>query len=72
MSDLPCTVISGAGGEIGRALAVRFARLPSNIALIDRDLESTRTLEQDLPETAEGDIVSWLRTKRIRTQSTRP
>ena len=38
MSDFPCVVISGAGGEMGRALAARFARDGRDIALLDRDV----------------------------------
>jgi NAD(P)-dependent dehydrogenase (short-subunit alcohol dehydrogenase family) len=48
MEDLPCVVISGAGGEIGKALAARFARDEREIVLLDRDVAGLGSIEEVL------------------------
>ncbi|MBB4235844.1 SDR family NAD(P)-dependent oxidoreductase [Rhizobium esperanzae] len=48
MNDNSCVVISGAGGEMGRALASRFARDGHDIVLLDRDVAEFGPIEEKL------------------------
>ncbi|APG86468.1 short-chain dehydrogenase (plasmid) [Sinorhizobium americanum CCGM7] len=58
MSDFPSVVISGAGGDIGRALAVRFARDGRHIVLLDRDVTSLGTLDEELRRAGAADVLA--------------
>ena len=57
MSDLRCVVISGAGGEIGRALATRFARQGRDIALLDRDVTGLAGMDDTLRREGAGGVM---------------
>lgn len=58
MSELSCVVISGAGGEMGRALATRFARDGRDIALLDRDVASLGGFEEELRRISTGKVLA--------------
>ena len=57
MSDFPCVVISGAGGEMGRALGARFARDGRDIALLDRDVANLGEFEEELRRGGAGKVL---------------
>lgn len=57
MSDLRCAVISGAGGDIGKALAMRFAREGRDIALLDRDVTNLAAMEDEFRREGAGRVL---------------
>lgn len=58
MSEFPCVVISGAGGDIGRALAVKFASDGRDIALLDRDITNLAPVEEAIRRQGTGRILT--------------
>lgn len=58
MSDLSCVVVSGAGSEMGRALAARFARDERDIVLLDRDIGNLGPVEEELRRAGAGKVLS--------------
>ncbi|ANL38202.1 short-chain dehydrogenase/reductase SDR family protein (plasmid) [Rhizobium phaseoli] len=58
MNGNSCVVISGAGGEMGRALASRFARDGHDIVLLDRDVAEFGHIEEELRRAGAGSVFS--------------
>ncbi|CAN7663655.1 SDR family NAD(P)-dependent oxidoreductase [Pararhizobium sp. LjRoot255] len=57
MTQEACAVISGAGGEIGRAIASRFARDGRHIVLIDREVSNLGPLSAELIDSGAKDVL---------------
>jgi NAD(P)-dependent dehydrogenase (short-subunit alcohol dehydrogenase family) len=58
MTERRVVVITGAGGDIGRALAARFAMEHARVVLIDRTLELAAEAEQDARKAGASDVIA--------------
>lgn len=59
MVDSSCVVVSGAGGEIGKAIALRLAQDGRDIVLLDRDTKGLASFEPLLKERGARSVVSF-------------